>query len=82
MKRLVSLMLILAITISALWCPAIGYSAPVYNEGTGLTFDTETGTITDCDESLEGVLTIPETIDGVTVTRIGNRAFQYCENLT
>ena len=82
MKRLASLTLIITLLISALWCPTIAYSAGILYEDLGLYFDAETGTITDCDTTLEGVLTIPEKIDGVTVTRIGDRAFRYCEYLT
>jgi len=82
MKRLASLTLIITLLISALWCPTIAYSAGILYEDLGLYFDAETGTITDCDESLEGILIIPEKIDGVTVTRIGDRAFEYCELLT
>ena len=53
-----------------------------YYQDLGLWFDTETGTITDADETLYGSYTIPSQIDGVNVTSIGNDAFFNCENLT
>lgn len=82
MKKLVSLTLIITILFSAIWCPTITHAAGVLYEDLGLYFDSATGTVTDCDTSLEGVLNIPEKIDGVTVTAIGNRAFQDCQMLT
>lgn len=44
-------------------------------------FDPSTGTIVDCDEGIKN-LTIPETIDGVEVTAIGNYAFGDCKLAT
>ena len=38
-------------------------------------------TITDCAANATGILTIPETINGYTVTTIGNSAFYDCRNL-
>ena len=45
------------------------------------TFNSETGEITDYDDNCEKDVKIPETIDGVAVTSIGNFAF-YSNNLT
>ena len=39
-------------------------------------------TITDCDESAKGAITIPSEIDGKSVTIIGNWAFEHCTGLT
>ena len=39
-------------------------------------------TITDCDESAKGAITIPSEIDGKPVTRIGGDAFRDCTGLT
>ena len=39
-------------------------------------------TITDCDESVSGAVTIPSTIEGYPVTSIGNSAFSICYSLT
>ena len=49
--------------------------------GGAIYFDTETGEITDCDYSVTEV-TIPESIQGVTVASIGGDAFWHCRNLT
>ena len=39
-------------------------------------------TITDCDRSANGAITIPSKIDGKSVTIIGNYAFAHCTGLT
>ncbi len=82
MKKTISLTLIITLLFSIIGHPTIALSAGILYKDFGLYFDAATGTITDCDQSLEGVLNIPEKIDGVTVTAIGNRAFQDCEKLT
>lgn len=41
-----------------------------------------TVTITDCDESAQGAITIPSQIDGKPVTSIGHMAFYHCTSLT
>lgn len=46
-----------------------------------LYFDKATGVVTDCDETVS-IAVIPETIEGVAVTAIGEYAFARCENLT
>ncbi|MBR4308813.1 MAG: S-layer homology domain-containing protein [Oscillospiraceae bacterium] len=50
-------------------------------EGGNLYFDPETGTVTDCDSTVTKA-EIPETIAGVPVTAIGDKAFRFCELLT
>ena len=50
-------------------------------EGGNLYFDPETGTITDCDESVARA-DIPSEIGGVSVTAIGSVAFFGCSSLT
>ena len=46
------------------------------------TITNDTVTITDCDTAATGTLVIPSTIEGKTVTRIGNSAFFSCTGLT
>ncbi len=41
-----------------------------------------TATITDCDTSISGDVTIPSTLGGYFVTSIGEHAFNYCRELT
>ena len=48
--------------------------------GGNIYFDTATGTITDCDTSVTEAI-IPETIQGVSVTGIGDQAFWKCSRL-
>lgn len=49
--------------------------------GGNIIFDTSTGTITDCDESVTEAI-IPNTIDGVSVTSIGDSTFEGCSSLS
>ncbi len=56
--------------------PTITY--PV--EGGNIYIDRETGTVIDADETIAAAI-IPETIEGVTVTAIGEKAFYYCKSL-
>ncbi len=55
------------------------YKLPV--TGGYLYFDEATGTITDCDIDVN-ITEIPETINGITVVRLGNGAFRKCKNIT
>jgi len=41
-----------------------------------------TATITDCDNSISGDVTVPSTLGGYSVTGIGEHAFDYCRELT
>ncbi len=50
-------------------------------EGGSIYFDKETGTITDCDDSVTAV-NIPAEIEGAAVTSIGLFAFSNCSSLT
>ena len=49
--------------------------------GGNIYFNTSTGTITDCDESVTKAV-IPSQINGASVTSIGERAFYNCKSLT
>ena len=62
-------------------CSECGGEVKYAVEGGYLTFDKKTGTVTDCDSSVTKA-NIPHTIKGVTVTCIGNDAFDNCRSLT
>jgi hypothetical protein len=63
-----------------------GLTMEMYNvvDPSVLTYTISNGevTITDCDVSAAGALTIPATIDGYPVTSIGYDAFAHCSGLT
>ncbi len=44
--------------------------------------DGESYSVTDCDKSISGALTIPNEFNGKSVTKIGNNAFSNCKSLT
>ncbi len=72
--------LLLAITtlITIFFVPSFAYAADgfnYYNEG-------NTAIIINCDKSLTGSVTIPEAIDGYTITGIGQNAFRDCTGIT
>ena len=80
MKKLFSLcaVLVLLFTLSAL-------SVSADNEvSSPFTYEVAEGavTITACDTAAEGELMIPDAIDGVPVTAIGDKAFYGCKKLT
>ena len=62
-------------------CSECGGEVKYAVEGGYLTFDKKTGTVTNCDQSVTKA-NIPPTIKGVTVTSIGNSAFDNCRSLT
>ena len=62
-------------------CSECGGEVKYAVEGGYLTFDKKTGTVTNCDQSVTKA-NIPHTIKGVTVTSIGNSAFDNCRSLT
>ena len=72
------ILLVLTILTMLLCVPLIANAASVDD----LTFDPTTGTITACNYQTEGEFVIPEEINGVKVTKIGERAFESCANLT
>ncbi|MGM9553572.1 MAG: leucine-rich repeat domain-containing protein, partial [Faecousia sp.] len=86
-KRILSLLLMFALVCSLLPISSMSVSAdsstdiayPV--EGGNIYFDKETGTITDCDDTVTNA-DIPATIDGVAVTSIGHWAFRSRSSLT
>lgn len=66
----------LAILVNPLKTKALNYSYYTY------TVTNNKATITDCDTSITGDITLPETLGGYTVTKIGDRAFEDCSKLT
>lgn len=83
-KKFISFLLAAAMAVGML--PTIAFAAeediiPYAVEGGNIYFDTSTGTVTDCDESVTSA-DIPESIEGVDVTSIGDKAFYDCNNLT
>lgn len=84
-KQLLSCLLVFAMISSI--APTIAFAVDDDNtvayavEGGNIYFDTSTGTVTDCDESVTSVV-IPKEIDGIKVVGIGEAAFNECYNLT
>ncbi len=65
-----------SVTLYAVWeTSTMGNYLEYYVGGDGIT-------ISDCDETYEGELIIPDTIDGYPVTCIGDEAFRDCKNIT
>ncbi len=85
-KRLISCMMAMIVVLTmVLSVPGLKMEAADTEitfavTGGNITFDTSTGTITDCDESVTEAV-IPDTIEGVTVKTVGIRAFGNCDNL-
>ena len=86
-RRVLSMTLVLCMLCTLL--PASLPAAQAYSEtdvacpveGGNIYFDKETGTVTDCDDSVTSA-DIPAEIDGVAVTSIGDSAFEGCTSLT
>ena len=86
-RRILSILLLAALVIGLL--PQGTLSVNAYSDtdiaypvkGGNLYFDKASGTITDCDNSVTSA-DIPAQIDGVTVTSIGESAFENCSSLT
>ena len=81
-KQILSALLALLMLFGAL--PATVFAAEQTNPLDYLTYEIADGevTITDCDTSISGELTIPETIEGYPVTKIGEAAFYGRTGLT
>ena len=83
MKKLLSIILAVALMLCALPLGAFTLTASAATEGY-YTYEisNDAATITDVDESISGDITIPSTLGGYPVTSIGNHAFSGCSNLT
>ena len=86
-KKLISCMMAIVVLMTMvlavpdLEMEAAGTKVSYAVTGGNITFDTSTGTITDCDESVTEAV-IPNTIEGVSVTSIGYAAFFDCSSLS
>ena len=81
MKKLLAILLSVLMLTVCLPLGAVNVAAATYGK---LTYTVSGGevTITDCDTSASGALTIPSTINGYPVTTIGVQAFYRCPSLT
>ena len=80
MKRCLSILLSFAICLTLLPAAAQVRAASVDDLSYEINYDGVT--ITGCNETASGSLTIPDTIDGFPVTSIGDNAFYNCSSLT
>ena len=80
-KRLLSLCLCLLLVVVVL--PVSPAEAAEDDPLQYLSYEITNGTvtITDCDTSFIGYMVLPDTIEGLPVTKIGERAFAGCRNL-
>ena len=81
MKKIISVILTLCMMCSLWTAMPMTASAATYGIYTYTTSGT-TATITDCKTSASGAIEIPGTINGYTVTAIGDEAFYGCYSLT
>ena len=84
MKKIISTFLAIVIVLgcvangTALLKVNAAYTSGYYT----YTIKNNRATITDCDTSISGKVTIPSTLDGYMVTAIGNDAFEECNRIT
>ncbi|MBQ7827673.1 MAG: leucine-rich repeat protein [Clostridia bacterium] len=79
MKRIISAMIaviliVISVPISAVFAETDGYFTYTVNNGYA--------TITDVDTAISGEVTVPETLGGCPVTKIGEEAFYKCYDIT
>ena len=81
MKKLLSVLMCLCLILSTF--TFVGFTASAETEGY-YTYSVSfiKATITECDTSISGDITIPSTLGGYPVTSIGSDAFEYCKSLT
>lgn len=83
MKRILAIILSIVLLIGVLPLGALTASAATsYVEGYYYTVSNGEATITSCDITLNGDITIPSTLGGYPVTSIGNYVFYYYSSLT
>ena len=81
-KRLLSLGLCFALVLILLPVPQADAAENDPLKYLSYTISNGEVTLTDCDTSITGALVIPDTIEGLPVTAIGDRAFDSCHHLT
>ena len=81
MKKFLSLIMVFAIFLCTLPFATITTSA-MTSEYYTYTVSNGEATITDCNTSISGDVTIPSTLGGYPVTSIGNSAFENCSLMT
>ncbi len=81
MKRIISALLTLCVAFSIFAGVGFTASAATYDVFT-YTVNNGKATITDCNDAAYGAVTIPNTINGYTVTAIGDYAFKNCFSIT
>ena len=83
MKKLLSFLLVIVILVTALPLGTFEFKASAATSGY-YTYTVSNGkaTITDCNTSISGNVTIPSTLGGYPVTSIGSYAFEDCSSLT
>ena len=83
MKRFLGIFLSLIIIIGAFSSLAVTVAAASTSDLTfALNEDGKTYSVTDCKESASGSLSVPAEYKGLYVTKIGDKAFAGCEDIT
>ena len=83
MKKLLSTLAILTLVLVCIFVlPTRANAASSSDLTFELNEDGKSYSVTDCKESASGKLTIPSTYNGKPVTTIGEKAFEYCRNIT
>ena len=83
MKSQKCIVFLLSLTLLLSMIPAVAFPAQAATSGY-YTYSVSGGeaTITDCNTSISGEVTIPSTLGGYPVTSIGSSAFSFCTRLT
>lgn len=84
MKKVISMILAMIIVVGCVANGAMLVNANAAYTSGYYTYTVSGGeaTITDCDTSISGSVTLPTTLDGNTVTAIGNDVFEDCNRIT
>lgn len=81
-RKILSALLVMLMVVSLAPISSLADTAAAYAvEGGNIYFDKATGEITDCDSAVTKAV-IPSKISGISVTSVGNNAFNNCSKLT